>query len=123
MTRLQGKVRYDSQWIKATQDANGVTSKVYDRLTEQTIDVRSQYLIGCDGAKSPIAESLNLEFDRIPGGPEAVNVHIKMDLSDKMGGKESLLTWALQPGAEFLAIFRMIIPWTEWVVILLPSPK
>ena len=115
-TSRGAKVRFDTEWLGATQSSGGVESELFDRLTGSKYKLKSKYLIACDGAKSAIAKSLNLKFEKGPGGGLAINVHVKMDLSTYMEGKEALLSWVLQPGAEWLSIFRMVEPWDEWIM-------
>jgi 2-polyprenyl-6-methoxyphenol hydroxylase-like FAD-dependent oxidoreductase len=81
-------VRYGHEFVCLTQDEAGVTATVRDP-TGQTITIRSQYLVGCDGGSSPVRKQLGIQlrgegnllrlyqalyhapdlFDRIPIGP------------------------------------------------------
>ncbi|MBW2416876.1 MAG: FAD-dependent monooxygenase, partial [Deltaproteobacteria bacterium] len=47
-------VEYGHQWEGAEQDADGVTSTVRDLATGGVQEIRSRYLIACDGASSRI---------------------------------------------------------------------
>ena len=44
------------------QDEEGVTSRVRDLATGEVYEIRSRYLIACDGAGSRIRKSLDIEM-------------------------------------------------------------
>ncbi|GAB3519792.1 FAD-dependent monooxygenase [Phytohabitans suffuscus] len=72
---LRSGVRFDS----LTQDADTVTSHLVDVLTDDRIQVRSRYVLGCDGASSQVREAVGIGeegFD-VPGLPGAFMVHFK----------------------------------------------
>lgn len=58
----QGQVRYNARFERFTQDATGVTSELTDTATQQTVTVRSQYLVACDGSGSTIRRALGIGF-------------------------------------------------------------
>lgn len=62
-----------------TQDDDVVTSRLVDVMTDDQVRVRSQYVIGCDGASSQVREAVGIGqegFD-VPGLPGAFMVHFK----------------------------------------------
>ena len=48
------KIRFDTEYLSHTQDDQGVTSVVRDRLIGTEYTVRSKYLVGADGARSKV---------------------------------------------------------------------
>ncbi|MER7192739.1 FAD-dependent monooxygenase [Streptomyces flaveolus] len=75
LIELRRGLRFDS----LTQDGDGVTSHLVDVLTDDEIRLRSQYVIGCDGASSQVRAALGIgeeSFD-VPGLPGAFMVHFK----------------------------------------------
>ncbi len=62
------RIRFDTEYLSHTQDADGVTTMVRDRLTGAEFVIRSQYLVGADGARSKVAADLDLPME----GPGAV---------------------------------------------------
>jgi 2-polyprenyl-6-methoxyphenol hydroxylase-like FAD-dependent oxidoreductase len=62
-----------------TQDEHGVSSKLVSTTTDATTTVRSQYLIGCDGAASQVRRTLGIGLDgfAVPRMPEAFMVHLR----------------------------------------------
>jgi 2,4-dichlorophenol 6-monooxygenase len=115
------RVRFDTEYLSHTQDADGVTTVVRDRLTGAEYAIRSRYLIGADGARSKVAADLDLQFE----GPGAVggsmSIIFEADLSRFVAHRPSVLYWMLQPGAEKegvgLGVLRMIKPWHEWMLM------
>jgi 2,4-dichlorophenol 6-monooxygenase len=119
--RRGATVRFDTEYLDHVQDAEGVTTTVRDRLTGATYRVRSRYLVGADGARSKVAEHLDLPYE----GPGAVggsmSIVFEADLSRFVAHRPAVLYWMLQPGAERegvgLGVLRMIRPWNEWMLM------
>jgi 2,4-dichlorophenol 6-monooxygenase len=115
------RVRFDTEYLSHTQDADGVTTLVRDRLTGAEYAIRSQYLVGADGARSKVAADLDLPME----GPGAVggsmSIIFEADLSRFVAHRPSVLYWMVQPGAERegvgLGVLRMIKPWHEWMLM------
>lgn len=55
--------RFSTEYCGHTQDADGVTVDVLDRLDGRSFQIRAKYLIGADGARSAIAQELDLPFE------------------------------------------------------------
>src|SRR4051794_40428830 len=115
------RVRFDTEYLAHSQDAEGVSTTVRDRLTGAEYTIRSKYLVGADGARSKVAADLDLPFE----GPGAVggsmSIIFEADLSRFVAHRPSVLYWMLQPGAERegvgLGVLRMIKPWHEWMLM------
>lgn len=98
-----------------------MTTQVRDRLTGAEYAIRSQYLVGADGARSKVAADLDLAME----GPGAVggsmSIIFEADLSRFVAHRPSVLYWMVQPGAERegvgLGVLRMIKPWHEWMLM------
>jgi 2,4-dichlorophenol 6-monooxygenase len=115
------RVRFDTEYLSHTQDADGVTTLVRDRLTGAEYRIRSQYLVGADGARSKVATDLDLPMEGPGAVAGALNIIIEADLSHFVAHRPSVLYWMLQPGAERegvgLGVLRMIKPWHEWMLM------
>ena len=46
------RIRFDTEYLGLTQDADGVTVDVRDRLSGHTYQIRAKYVIGADGGRS-----------------------------------------------------------------------
>ena len=117
--KLGAEFRWDTEFVSQEVDGDRVHTTLRSRnLGSQPYTVTSQFLIGADGARSPVLSSLGIPII----GKQldvAFNVHIKTDLAKYMQHRPGSLTWVLNPDSpEWPAVanFRMVKPWTEFVV-------
>jgi 2-polyprenyl-6-methoxyphenol hydroxylase-like FAD-dependent oxidoreductase len=124
-TRAGAEVRFSTEFVDLRQDEEGVTTTLCDRETKNKYEVRSKYVIGADGARSPVLTALGISVT----GKQintAYNVHIKADLTKYIVHRPGSLNWVLNTEApEWSAVgnFRMVRPWTEFVVSMHPANK
>lgn len=114
------KIRFDTEYLSHQQDESGVTTTVRDRLTSREHTVRSQYVVGADGARSRVAQHLGLPFEGPGAVGGALSIVFEADLTRFVAHRPSVLYWMVQPGAGGgvgLGVLRMIKPWTEWMLI------
>ncbi|AVH57217.1 MULTISPECIES: FAD-dependent oxidoreductase [Streptomyces] len=115
------KVRFDTEFLSFTQDEEGVTALLRDRVRGDEFTVRARYLIGADGANSLVAEQLALPFDGRMAKAGSMNIVFKADLARHCAHRPSVLYWVLQPGAETggigMGLVRMVRPWNEWLLV------
>ncbi|HWC81478.1 MAG TPA: FAD-dependent monooxygenase [Pseudonocardiaceae bacterium] len=114
------KVRFDTEFLSLTQDADGVTARLRDRVRGDEFTVRAKYLIGADGARSIVAEQIGLPIAGQTGKAGSMNIVFNADLSRFVAHRPSVLYWVLRPGAELggigMGLVRMIRPWHEWLL-------
>ncbi|MFF3877265.1 FAD-dependent oxidoreductase [Streptomyces sp. NPDC001978] len=115
------KVRFDTEFLDFTQDEDGVTARLRDRVRGDEFTVRARYLIGADGGRSAVAEQLGLPFDGRMAKAGSMNIVFKADLTRYCAHRPSVLYWVLQPGAETggigMGLVRMVRPWNEWLLV------
>lgn len=118
--------RFDTEFVSQQQTQDGmVETVVQPRRSGEAYKIRSRYLIGADGARSAVLDSLGIAVD----GKQlntAFNVHIKADLSRYLTVRPGSLNWILNPDApDWSAVgnFRMVRPWNEFVVSMHPADK
>jgi 2,4-dichlorophenol 6-monooxygenase len=115
------KIRFSTEFVSAEQDADGVTATVRDRITGETYPIRCRYLIGADGGRSVVAESIGLEMKGEMGLSGSVNIVFEADLTEYVAYRPSVLYWVIQPGAEIgglgAGVMRMVRPWHTWMAI------
>jgi 2,4-dichlorophenol 6-monooxygenase len=115
------KIRFNSEFLSAVQDDQGVTATIRDRLTGENFAIRARYMIGADGGRSVVAQDIGLEMKGEMGLSGSVNIIFESDLTEHVGYRPSVLYWILQPGAEIggvgAGVIRMVRPWREWMAI------
>jgi 2,4-dichlorophenol 6-monooxygenase len=103
------------------QDADGVTTTCRDRLSGETFEVRSKFLVGADGGNSLVAEHAGLPFEGQMGVGGSMNILFRADLSKYVAHRPSVLYWVMQPGADVggigMGLVRMVRPWNEWLIV------
>jgi 3-(3-hydroxy-phenyl)propionate hydroxylase len=58
---LGGAVRFSHNFLDAVQDADGVTARV--ETPDGEILLRGAYLVGCDGGRSPVRQTMGVAFE------------------------------------------------------------
>ncbi|MFD7445756.1 FAD-dependent oxidoreductase [Streptomyces sp. NPDC059909] len=115
------KVRFDTEFLSFTQDDDGVTALLRDRVRGDEFTVRARYLIGADGGRSKVVEQLGLPVDGRMGKAGSMNVVFKADLSRYCAHRPSVLYWVMRPGAQTggigMGLVRMVRPWNEWLLV------
>ena len=124
-TKLGAVFRFKTEFVSFEEVCGGVKTILRDRSTGKLSEVISQYLIGADGARSPVIEALGIPVD----GKQlntAFNVHIRAELSKYIAHRPGSSNWILNPDApDWSAVgnFRMVRAWNEFVVSLHPAKK
>ena len=121
------KCRWDTELVSFEQDEKGVTTTLLDKISQTTLQVRSRYLFGADGARSKIVRQAQIPLIRRPGQGFAVNVLMHADMSHLMEHRKGNLHWILQPNLEtpewgWIGCMRMVKPWYEWLCIIFTTP-
>jgi 2,4-dichlorophenol 6-monooxygenase len=115
------RIRFDTEYLGLTQDADGVTVAVRDRVTGAEFRIRAKYVIGADGGRSAVAADIGLPFEGQMDVAGSMNIVFHADLSKYVEHRPSVLYWVLQPGADIggigLGLIRMVRPWNEWLIV------
>ena len=117
--------RFYTEFVRFEQVSDSVVTTMRNRATGEEYNVTSKYLIGADGARSAVLQALKIP---VVGRQlnTAFNIHIKADLTKYIQHRPGSLNWILNTEApEWSAVgnFRMVRPWTEWVVSMHPATK
>ncbi len=111
-------VRFETEYVSMSQDADGVTATVRDRSSGATYPIRARYLIGADGANSVVAAELGLPTEGRMGERSMITFVVHADLSRYAAHRPGSLFWVVRPdqtiGASIGSI-RMVRPWDQWV--------
>ncbi|MYS94523.1 MULTISPECIES: FAD-dependent monooxygenase [Streptomyces] len=115
------RLRFETEYLSHTQDADGVTATVRDRLRGDTYEIRAQYLIGADGGRSKVATDAGLPMGGQMGVAGSINIVFEADLTRYTAHRPSTLYWVLAPGATVggigAGLVRCVRPWTEWLIV------
>lgn len=115
------QTRFSSDYVSMTQDEDGVSTVVLDRVTGSEYTVRSKYVIGADGARSRVAADIGLPFEGRMDVAGSMNITFRADLERLVGHRPSVLYWVIQPGANVggigAGLVRMVRPWNEWLIV------
>ena len=115
------RIRFDTEYLGLTQDADGVDVQVRDRITGARSTIRAKYVIGADGGRSKVAADIGLPFEGQMDIAGSMNIVFHADLSHLVEHRPSVLYWVLQPGADVggigLGMVRMVRPWNEWLIV------
>ncbi|MFI6851362.1 FAD-dependent oxidoreductase [Streptomyces sp. NPDC050416] len=115
------RLRFQTEYLSHTQDADGVTATVRDRLRGDTYEIRARYLIGADGGRSKVAADAGLPMGGQMGVAGSINIVFEADLAKYTAHRPSTLYWVLAPGATVggigAGLVRCVRPWTEWLIV------
>ncbi|MFF7790701.1 FAD-dependent monooxygenase [Streptomyces sp. NPDC007991] len=115
------RLRFQNEYLSHTQDADGVTATVRDRLRGDTYEIRAKYLIGADGGRSQVAADAGLPMGGRMGVAGSINIVFEADLTRYTAHRPSTLYWVLAPGATVggigAGLVRCVRPWTEWLIV------
>ncbi|MFF5574645.1 FAD-dependent oxidoreductase [Streptomyces luteogriseus] len=115
------RLRFQNKYLSHTQDADGVTATVRDRLRGDTYEIRAKYLIGADGGRSKVAEDAGLPMGGQMGVAGSINIVFEADLARYTAHRPSTLYWVLAPGATVggigAGLVRCVRPWNEWLIV------
>uniref|UniRef100_UPI00357144FB FAD-dependent oxidoreductase n=1 Tax=Streptomyces djakartensis TaxID=68193 RepID=UPI00357144FB len=115
------RLRFETEYLSHTQDADGVTATVRDRLRGDTYQIRARYLIGADGGRSKVATDAGLPMGGQMGVAGSINIVFEADLTRYTAHRPSTLYWVLAPGATVggigAGLVRCVRPWNEWLIV------
>lgn len=113
-------VSFNTEYLSHEQDADGVTVRLLNKQSGQEYTQRARYLVGADGAKSAIAEALELPFQGEMARAGTVYILFNADLSRYVEHRPSILHWIMNPAASFgeigMATLRAIRAWDQWII-------
>ena len=71
------EIRFDTTYVSAEQDGDGVSTTVRSVLNEMDVTIRSQYLVGADGSRSSVRETIGAEMHGQRGLAQNYNVQFR----------------------------------------------
>ena len=119
-------IRFGWEFTSLAQDQDGVTSVIRERDGEATLTVRSQYVVGADGARSRVLGQAGLTVEGPDDLARAANIWFRADLSRYLAYRPGVLTWNVMPGPlPPLRLGTLIChkPFTEFVLAFMYDPE
>ena len=117
--RRGASVAFNTEYRSHTQDSEGVTVELLDRLSGRTSTVRTKYLVGADGARSRVVEDLGLHIEGHHARAGTMYVLFTADLARYAAHRPSILYWIATASASFgeigQGVLRAIRPWNQWI--------
>jgi 2,4-dichlorophenol 6-monooxygenase len=116
-------VRFQTEYLSHVQDAEGVSVKVLDHISGIEYEIRAKFLIGADGARSKVAQDIELPFEgqMALGDSGSINIEFEADLTAYCDHRRGDMFWLLQSGSALngtgVSVLRMVRPWNKWVCV------
>ncbi len=116
-------VRFHTEYLSHVQDADGVNVRVLDHISGLEYEIRTKYLIGADGARSKVAQDIQLPFEgqMALGDSGSINIEFEADLTQYCDHRRGDMFWLLQSGSALngtgVSVLRMVRPWNKWVCV------
>ena len=115
------QTRFSTEYLSHTQDSDGVTVRVLDRFSGTESIIRAKYLIGADGARSRVADDIDLPMEGRMDIAGSMNITFTADMAAFVGHSPSVIYWVIQPGSNVggigAGLVRMVRPWNEWLIV------
>lgn len=113
--RYGADIRFNWELIALQQDAERVTARIRDRLTEREYEIQCKYLIGADGGRSTVATEAGFDFEGNFNIGEAVSVWLDVDLTKFTAHRSGAIAFIAPQSSEiWMSIWPCVTPWTEW---------
>ena len=113
---LGAEPRFNTELVECEQDADGVTSVIRDRASGETSTVRSRYLIGADGPRSPVRERLGIGMSGRGVFSKAITIYFRADVEPLL--RERNLSVIMVMNDVFAGFFRIEKPYHSGFLVV-----
>ncbi len=101
------------QCLRVSQSSEEVSATLTHGANGETVVLRADYLIACDGASSPVRRSLGIAMNG-PVLQHMMGMHFFADLGRLVDHRKGILYWVLNPDVMGVLIAHWLP--TEWVL-------
>lgn len=112
-------ISFHTEYLGHEQDDDSVTVTFRDVRTGHVFQQRARYLLAFDGARSRIAEEIDLPFQGELARAGSAYILFNADLSQYVAHRPSILNWIVNSKAGFgeigMGLLRAIKPWSQWI--------
>ncbi len=91
------EVAFDIEWQALAQDEGGVVSRLATPSGGETQEVRSAYVLACDGASSPVRRALGIEMEGPAQIQSFVTIWVEASFRELVRDRPGVLYWHLDP--------------------------
>ena len=119
-------VRFMHELQALEQTSEEVIARIQNRNTGEEYQVRAKYVIGADGARSGVAEKMEIPFEGQAGLMHMVNSWLEVDLTEYAAYRPAGIYIILQPGGASWVGSGSFVPvrkWNDWMLIQEYDPK
>ena len=119
-------VRMRHEFVSHVQDGDRVVSMVSDLVTGESVRIRSQYLVGADGARATVLRQAGLTVEGETAIAHALNIWFRADLTAYLAHRPGVLAWNLAPGPLPTGRLGTLIchrPYEEFVLVINYDPE
>ena len=113
---LGADLRFNTELASFEADGDGVTGIIRDRATGEETRVRAQYLIACDGNRSPVRQRLGIAMKGRGVLSKSVTIYFRADVGPLMRGRN--LSVILVRNADFRGFFRIEKPFESGFLVI-----
>ena len=110
---------FNTEYLSHTQDADGVTVTLRNRVTSAVYTQRAKFLVGADGARSQIAADIGLEISGVHARAGQIYARFNADLSQYAAHRPAVLHYVMHPQAGYgeigMGVLRAVRPWDQWM--------
>lgn len=93
---LGGDIRFGHELIGLTQDEDGVTAQIRNNDTKDEYEIRSKYLLGCDGGRA-VGKLVGIKLEGQRDIMRMVSTHLSFNFSKYLKDPDVLIRWMVNP--------------------------
>jgi 2-polyprenyl-6-methoxyphenol hydroxylase-like FAD-dependent oxidoreductase len=113
---LGADLRFATDMISFDQHPDGVTALLRHRDTGETEAVRAQYMVACDGARSPVRESLGIELHGQGAFSNSITIYFRAPLAGLLRGRNLSVILVSNPALR--GFFRIEKPYESGFLVV-----
>lgn len=102
---LGSRIEYSTELVSFEQDDAGVTATVRNIDTLKEAKIRAQFLVSCDGNRSPVREKLGIRMVGHPVMSNSITIYFRADCSRALRGRNLGVIYVNNP--QVRGFFRL----------------
>lgn len=102
---LGAEFRYSTELVSFEQNDHGVTATVRDLDTLRDKTIQAQFMVACDGNRSPVREKLGIAMQGYPVMSHSITIYFRADCSHALRGRNLGVIYVNNP--QVRGFFRL----------------